>query len=175
MNFKRHGRCQKSKSMKNYIFIISNCRGIHGYQPIQNHVYSFQYFQTVQWCYWEASLKPMLPSNRKQSIENKIFSLYILIMLIKKANDISKLSGLKIKAAKQIIRRLNFTLENPHDVIEAMISLKNSAHKYEKMLYLHIKLKERILENRCFIRIGINSTGSCLVWSNQSTIWILVR
>ncbi|KAF7682989.1 hypothetical protein TCON_1799 [Astathelohania contejeani] len=106
--------------------------------------------QTVWWCYQEASLKPKLLSNWKQSIENKIYALNNSVELSKKAKDRSKLSGIEIKAAKQVMKRFNLTLEKPHDVMEAIISLKESALIYEKKLEMHIKRKERRRENQCF-------------------------
>ncbi|KAF7670558.1 hypothetical protein TCON_2811, partial [Astathelohania contejeani] len=48
------------------------------------------------------------------------------------------------------MRRLNFTLENPYDVLETIISLKESTRIYEKKLEKHTKRKERRLENQCF-------------------------
>ncbi|KAF7683125.1 hypothetical protein TCON_1664 [Astathelohania contejeani] len=99
--------------------------------------------QTVQWCYHKTSLKPKLLSNPKQSIENKISAFNNLIELLKKAKYISKVSGIKIKAAKQVMKRLNPTLKKPHDAIEAIISLKESARIYEKKIEMHTKRKER--------------------------------
>ncbi|KAF7682555.1 hypothetical protein TCON_2222 [Astathelohania contejeani] len=64
----------------------------------------------AQWCYQEASIKPILLSNWKQSIKNKIATLNNSIELLKKAKDRCKLSGINIKSAKQIMKRLNFTL-----------------------------------------------------------------
>ncbi|KAF7684030.1 hypothetical protein TCON_0783 [Astathelohania contejeani] len=48
------------------------------------------------------------------------------------------------------MKRLNLTLEKPHDVMEAIISLKESARIYEKWLKMHTKRKERRRENQCF-------------------------
>ncbi|KAF7684297.1 hypothetical protein TCON_0509 [Astathelohania contejeani] len=106
--------------------------------------------QTVQWCYQEALFKPKLISNRKQSIKNKISALNNSIMLLKKGKDRSKLSGIKIKAVKQIMKRLNLILEKPHDVMEAIISLKESARIYKKRLEMQTKRRKRRRENQCF-------------------------
>ncbi|KAF7683049.1 hypothetical protein TCON_1736 [Astathelohania contejeani] len=48
------------------------------------------------------------------------------------------------------MKRFNLTLENPHDVMEAIISLKESARICGKKLEMHTKRKERRLENQCF-------------------------
>ncbi|KAF7683083.1 hypothetical protein TCON_1701 [Astathelohania contejeani] len=48
------------------------------------------------------------------------------------------------------MKKLNLTLEKSHDVMEAIISLKESARIYEKMLEMHIKRKERRSENQWF-------------------------
>ncbi|KAF7682751.1 LINE-1 retrotransposable element ORF2 protein, partial [Astathelohania contejeani] len=72
------------------------------------------------------------------------------IELLKKAKDRSKLSGIEIKAAKQVMKRFNLTLEKPHDVMEAIISLKELTRIYEKKLEMHTKRKECRRENQCF-------------------------
>ncbi|KAF7678794.1 hypothetical protein TCON_2567 [Astathelohania contejeani] len=106
--------------------------------------------QTVQWFYQEASLKPKLQSNWKQSIGNKISALNNSIELLKKAKDRSKLFGIEIKTAKQVMKRFNLTLEKPHDVMKAIISLKELTRIYEKKLEMHTKRKERRRKNQCF-------------------------
>ncbi|KAF7683102.1 hypothetical protein TCON_1690 [Astathelohania contejeani] len=104
--------------------------------------------QTVQWCYQEASLKPKLPSNWKQGIENKISALNNSIELLKKAKDRSKLSGIEIKAVKQMIKTFYFTLKKPHEIIEAIVSLKKSNRIYKKKHEMHNKRIERRRENQ---------------------------
>ncbi|KAF7683490.1 hypothetical protein TCON_1301 [Astathelohania contejeani] len=48
------------------------------------------------------------------------------------------------------MKRLNLTLKKLHGVMEALISLKESARIYEKKLEMHTKRKERRRENQCF-------------------------
>ncbi|KAF7683878.1 hypothetical protein TCON_0935, partial [Astathelohania contejeani] len=48
------------------------------------------------------------------------------------------------------MRRLNYTLKNPYDVLETIISLTESVRIYEKKLEMHTKRKDRRRENQCF-------------------------
>ncbi|KAF7677272.1 hypothetical protein TCON_2643, partial [Astathelohania contejeani] len=48
------------------------------------------------------------------------------------------------------MKRFNLTLEKPHDVMEAILLLKESTCIYEKKIEMHTKHKERRRENQCF-------------------------
>ncbi|KAF7680954.1 hypothetical protein TCON_2429, partial [Astathelohania contejeani] len=133
--FQRTRKVPEAKVDKELLFYLNQiAREYMVINPPKTMCEVARILQTVQWCCQEASLKPKLPSNWKQSIENKMSALNNSIELLKKAKDRSKLSGIKIKAAKQVMKRFNLTLEKPHDVMEAIISLKESARIYEKKL-----------------------------------------
>ncbi|KAF7683313.1 hypothetical protein TCON_1475 [Astathelohania contejeani] len=91
----------------------------------------------------------MLISNWKHSIEIKISALNNSIELLKKIKDKSELSGIEIKAAKQIINKLNHTLEKLHDVMETMILLKEFACIHEKSLKYKFNAKS-VHRKYCF-------------------------
>ncbi|KAF7680929.1 hypothetical protein TCON_2452 [Astathelohania contejeani] len=48
------------------------------------------------------------------------------------------------------MRKLNLTFEKPHDLTEAIVSLKESIQIYSKKLEMYAKRKERRHENQCF-------------------------
>ncbi|KAF7682971.1 hypothetical protein TCON_1821, partial [Astathelohania contejeani] len=116
--FQRTRKVPEAKIDKKLLFSLNQIAGEYMVtNPPKTMCEVARILQTVQWCYQEASLKPKLPSNWKQSIENKISALNNSIELLKKAKDRSKLSGIEIKAAKQVMKRFNLTLEKPHDVM----------------------------------------------------------
>ncbi|KAF7682684.1 hypothetical protein TCON_2099 [Astathelohania contejeani] len=107
--------------------------------------------QTVQWCYQEAtSIKPKPKSPWYENINNKISTINSSIALLNKAKDRRKLSGTETIEAKRIMRKLNLTFEKPHDLTEAIVSLKESIRIYSKKLEMYAKRKERRHENQCF-------------------------
>ncbi|KAF7679682.1 hypothetical protein TCON_2516 [Astathelohania contejeani] len=104
--------------------------------------------QTVQWCYQEAtSIKLKQKSPWYEIINNKISTTNSSIALLNKAKDRSKLSGTKTIEAKRTMRKLNLNFEKPHDLTEAIVSLKELIRIYSKKLEMYAKRKERKHEN----------------------------